>query len=114
LLNVDVMDGAHSIDERGDAGACLSETETLEKHERAIDNAASRDPNDSMVGIRCTKPPIIGISSSYSPSPDSMVGGGVLGSMVSACAMTAADDRGCCWVRRLLLLALALAGGAGL
>lgn len=88
MLNVDAMDGVHPRDERGDAGV----SEILEKRERAIDSAASRDPNDSMVAIRRTKPPIMGISSSSSKS--SMVVRGDAGSMVSARAVTAADDRG--------------------
>jgi hypothetical protein len=76
------MDGVHVAKRRdGEAGV----SENLDNRERAIDVAASRDPNDSMVAMRCTKPPIMGISSS---------------SMLSSSAvpvMNATDDRAC-WV----------------
>jgi len=63
LLNVDVMDGVY-VAKRGDEFREVGISENLDNCERAIDAAASRDPNDSMVAMRRTKPPIIGTSSS--------------------------------------------------
>ena len=91
MLNVDVMDGvqlAKRRDECGEAGI----SENPEKCERDIDGAASRDPIDSMVAIRRTKPSIMGMSSSSAQS--SLIASGDVGSMAG---MTATENRGC-WV----------------
>jgi len=86
LLNVDVIEGVHVAkrrDELGEAGF----SENLDNRERAVDIAASRDPSDSMVAMRRTKPPIIGISSSSAPSSSVVI--------TSSTVSPLPDNRGC-------------------